>query len=207
MLSVGLTGGIASGKSLAALFFQRLGAYLIDADEISRKVVEPGEKGWSMVVDNFGPEITGNDGSIDRARLGNIIFSNARQRELLNSLLHPLIIEETGKKLQHIAKKDTSSIVLIEMPLLIECNMQNDFDLIVLIYADRETQKKRLIERNGLKEKEAEARLNSQKNLEEKRKYASYIIDNNGSKKELEKQVKKVYGFLKQDQSEKETPG
>ena len=204
MLCAGLTGGIASGKSLAAKLFQDLGAYLIDADAISRQIVEPGQEGWERIVRNFGSGIVGENGTIDRAKLGSIIFSDADKKGTLNSLLHPLIMEKINKELKQVALKKPFCIAVVELPLLIECGLQKDFDKVVVVYADRETQKKRLMERNGLKEKEAEGRLNSQMDLNKKKKYADYIIDNNRTKKELEKQVSKVYNFFKRDFAEKE---
>ncbi|GAG25614.1 unnamed protein product, partial [marine sediment metagenome] len=179
MLSAGLTGGIASGKSLAAKLFQKLGAYLIDADAISLEVVKPGREGWERIVKNFGPDIVEKNGAIDRVKLGSIVFSDAEKRRTLNNLLHPLIIEKINKELKHVAVRNPFCIVVVEMPLLFECGLQKDFDKIVVVSADRGTQKKRLMERNGLKEKEAEERLNSQMDLNEKKKFADYIIENN----------------------------
>lgn len=203
MLSAGLTGGIASGKSLAAKHFQKLGAYLIDADAISREVVEPGREGWERIVKNFGSDIVKENGTIDRAKLGSIVFSDAEKRGKLNNLLHPLIIGKINKQLKQIAVRKSFCIVVVEMPLLIECGLQKDFDKIVVVCTDRRIQKKRLMEKNGLKEKEAEERLDSQMDLNEKKKYADYIVENNRTKKELEKQVSKVYNFLKRDFAEK----
>ena len=204
MLSVGLTGSIASGKSLAARFFEKCGAKLIDADSISREVVDPEQEGWKRIVENFGQEILKKNGGIDRVKLGEIVFSNAKKRQLLNSLLHPLILNKIKEELKKTALKSFFTIVIVEVPLLIECNLQKDFNKIVVVYADRQTQKKRLMRRDDIDEKEAENRLDSQIDLKEKKKYADYIVDNTGTVEDLEKQVHRVYGFLNQDLIEHE---
>ena len=204
MICAGLTGGIASGKSLAAKFFQRCGAYLVDADSMSREVVMPGCQGWQRIVDVFGNAILMQDGNIDRRKLGSIVFSDAGKRQILNNLLHPLIIEKTKNEIDEIVAECGSCVIVVEMPLLIECGLQKDFDKIVLVCAGWHTQIKRLMERNSLQTDDAEKRLKSQMHIEKKRKYASYIIENDGSRSDLEKQVAAVYGFLKKDLTEKE---
>lgn len=199
MLSVGLTGGIASGKSLAAELLQALGAFLVDADAVAREIAEPGQEGWQRIVDNFGAGMLKPDGTIDREKLGSIVFSLDEKREFLNNLLHPLIIEKVAKKMKQIALNNPAAIIVVELPLLVECGLQRDFDRIIVVWADRKAQKKRLMERNGLQENEAESRLNSQIHLDEKRKYADYIVENKGTKKEMEQQVIQVYNLLKSD--------
>lgn len=199
MLSVGLTGGIASGKSLAATFFAEHGAYLIDADVISRDIVMPGQEGHRKVVEEFGVAILAEDGAIDRKKLGDVVFADAAKRGMLNSILHPLIIGRIQKEIEQRAAVCPESITIVDVPLLIECGMYHDFDRIVVVVADRNIQKARLMERNCLKNGEAEDRLRAQMAIMEKTKYADYIIDNNGSREELERQVARTYALLVHD--------
>ena len=197
MLRVGLTGGIASGKSLAMSCFCKQGACPIDADALSLDLVKPGKEGWKRIKKHFGDDVIRENGTVDRVKLGRIIFSDDEKRGLLNHLLHPLIIDEIKIKLKQIAEKDPMSIAVVELPLLIECGLQNDFDNIVVVMTTRATQLKRLMERNSLSRKEAEERLNAQMDLYEKKKYADYIIENNATKEEVEKQVKAMYCLMK----------
>ena len=199
MLRVGLTGGIASGKSLVARFFKENGARLIDADRIARDVVQPGSAGWKRVVDCFGTSVLRRDGRIDRRALGRIAFSDERARKALNGLLHPLIISKIQQRLEGLCRRLPDAPVVIEVPLLIECGLQHDFDRIVLVAADPEIQKKRLISRSRLSEEEAEARIGSQLAMNQKRKYADYIIDNNGTRRDLKRQVRCIYKRLVAD--------
>jgi len=196
MLSVGLTGGIGSGKSLAARLFSQLGAHLIDADVIAREVVLPGQDGWERVVEHFGADILGQDGCIDRKRMGDIVFGDAQKRGQLNALLHPLITARLQSHQALIAAEYPEGIIIADVPLLIECGMTGDFDKIVLVYADRETRIKRLIRRNGLTEQEAEKRLRAQMDLQKKIKYADFVINNTGDREFLKKEVARVYMML-----------
>ncbi len=196
MLSVGLTGGIASGKSLAAHFFQKCGAHIVDADTIARNIVESGSAGWERVVEHFGRSVLTHDGNLDRSKLAHIIFSNEQQRAVLNNILHPLILDKIKEQLFEIAVRDPAAIVVVDVPLLIECGLQKDFDRIVVVYSDRDTRKRRLIQRNNLSEKDAEYRLRAQMDLNAKKKYADYVIDNSTSRQYLKKQVGTVYSNL-----------
>ena len=199
MLRVGLTGGIASGKSLAMSCFRAQGACLIDADAVSLGLVKPGKEGWKRIKKNFGDDVITKNGTVDRVKLGRIIFSDDEKRGLLNHLLRPLIIDEIKIKLEQIGKKDPLSIAVVELPLLIECGLQSDFDKIVVVMTTRETQLKRLMERNSLSRKEAEKRLNAQMDLFKKKEYADYIIENNGTKQEVKKQIKELYRLMKNE--------
>jgi dephospho-CoA kinase len=197
MLSVGLTGGIASGKSFAMSCFRKQGACLIDADAVSLDLVKPGKEGWKRIQKHFGEDVITENGTVDRVKLGKIIFSDDEKRDLLNHLLHPLIIDEIKMKLKQIDEKNPLSIVVVELPLLIECGLQNDFDKIVVVVTTRATQVRRLMERNSLSRKEADQRLNAQMDLYKKKEYADYIIENNATKEEVEKQVKEMYCLMK----------
>ncbi|MEI6127848.1 MAG: dephospho-CoA kinase [Pseudomonadota bacterium] len=199
MLSVGLTGGIASGKSLASSLFAQLGAYVIDADTVAREVVKPGREGHRRVIESFGRDMLRQDATLDREKLGALVFGNTARRNLLNELLHPLII---GSIQEEIARRGAAfpySIIIADMPLLIECGMQHEFDRVVLVFTDREMQKERLMRRSNLDETGAEQRLCSQMPIGEKKIFAHYVIENTGSIAELEDNVTRTYGFLKKD--------
>jgi dephospho-CoA kinase len=198
MLCVGLTGSIASGKTLAAHFFEECGAYVINADAVSRAVVVPGQEGWKRVVEYFGPKIIHDDGTLDRARLGSAVFSDREQREVLNKLLHQLILERIKKDIDAMSSTRPSAIVIVELPLLIECGLQNDFDCIIVVSTSKELQRKRLVERNGLTEEEAIKRIQAQFDTQAKEAYADYIISNSGSIESLKDQVCHIYAQLQQ---------
>jgi len=199
MLKTGLTGGIASGKSSAGFLFKKCGARYIDADTVSREVVAPGCEGWRRVVDAFGREILQQDGSLNRGLLGEMVFSDARSREMLNSILHPLILEKIDADIALISRRDPAGILVVEIALLIECGLQKKFDKLVVITARRDVQKSRLTHRDHFTESEAEARLASQMPLSDKAVCADYVIENNGTKQDLEKKVRKVYDLLEKD--------
>jgi len=196
MIFAGLTGSISTGKSSVCSIFKGFGVPVIDADMLARDIVKPGEEGWLRVSQSFGEGVLLSDGNIDRAKLGRIIFSDKLARDRLNSCLHPLIIEKLLSEAEKLKKSMGEIPIIADVPLLIECSMQNHFDKIILVFSDRETQIKRLIKRNNLSMEEAENRVNSQMSIEDKRSFADYIIDNSGSFKELEKNVRDVFSKL-----------
>jgi len=199
MLCVALTGSIASGKSLTAGFFKACGAFVIDSDAVSRAVVVPGHEGLKRIVDYFGSEIICDNGTLDRARLGSIVFGDKTKRKLLNSILHKLILEGIKKDIDFISLTQPSAIVIVELPLLIECGLQNDFDRIIVVSVKQDLQTKRLLKRNNLTAEEAGQRIQAQIDSKVQEIYADYIIDNNGSVETLEKQVKYTYAMLERD--------
>ncbi len=199
MLRIGLTGGIATGKSLAAGFFEKCGARLIDADVVAREVVAPGQDGWKRVVAHFGRDILDPEKAIDREKLGGIVFSDRVSREQLNRLLHPLIMGRINERLRDIEKQAPRSLVVVDVPLLIECGLQADYDRIVVVAADRPTQIKRLIQRSSLSERDAQARLDAQMNIDEKRNYADYVIENMSTLEALQAKVSQIYTVLMSD--------
>ena len=197
MITIGLTGGIASGKSLVAQILRRLGCEVIDTDAIARDVVVPGTEGWQAVVTEFGPQILAEDGAINRAKLASIIFADAGRREILNSLLHPLIIRAVGEQVAVIQARDPDAVVVVDVPLLIECNMQNDFDEVMVVWAPRETQIARLMARNGLCEEDARERIASQLPLDHKRECATFVVENDADREKTEEQVRRFFSDLK----------
>ncbi len=187
---IGLTGGIATGKSTASSIIRKFGYLVIDADEIARYILEPEKKGNSLVAHEF-PMVINHSGDIDRKLLGDIIFSDNKLRNKLDSLLHPLISEEIVRRLDIHSDKE---VVFIDIPLLFEVkgNMEEEgvyFDEIWLVYASRDAQLARLRKRNLLDETEAIKRVESQMDIELKKDLSDIIIDNMGSKEHLENQI------------------
>jgi dephospho-CoA kinase len=198
MLNVGLTGGIACGKSTVAKMFVKHGAHLVDFDLLAHEVQEPGKPAWKEVVNHFGKTILQPDKKIDRIKLGNIVFAEKEKLVELNSIVHPLVYQEWHVRLNKIGKKEKHAIVLSDIPLLFEGNMQHLFDLTMLVLIAPKEQIRRLMARNGVKKDEAEKRLNCQLPISEKIALADIVIDNKGSISETEKRVGQVWQELLQ---------
>ena len=197
MKVVGLTGNIASGKTEVAKIFKELGAKIIDADQIAREIVKPGEVAWKDICDEFGEEILNSDCRINRVKLGEIVFNDKEKRERLNNITHPRIIERI-KGLIKKYKRDNVKVVVIEAALIVEKGgLRNTIDELVVVTADEEGQIKRIIKRDDLKREDAISRLNSQMPVSEKVKHATYVIDNSRNLKETRKQVEEVWEKLK----------
>jgi dephospho-CoA kinase len=196
---IGLTGGIATGKSTAASIIRNRGYVVIDADEIAREILEPGQPGYSHVVKEFSNSILTDKGTVDRKKLGDLVFTDAAIREKLDSLLHPIISDEI---LKNLASYKSEHCIFIDIPLLFEVRSRMEhegllFDEIWLVYADKDTQLTRLTRRSNLTEKEAQARVNSQMDIEQKKNMADAVIDNTGSREELEVSVVSLLAGLK----------
>jgi dephospho-CoA kinase len=185
---IGLTGGIASGKSAVSQILQGLGMQVIDADGIAHEILATDAAIKQEVVAAFGAEVLTAAGAVDRGRLGNIIFQDAERRRVLERILHPLIRDELWKR----AREGNDDVVL-EVPLLIEQGEHARVDLVVVVYAARECQIQRLMGRDTISREEAVSRIATQLPLEEKVSYAQYIINNNGSLEETEEQVLRFY--------------
>lgn len=181
MLNVGLTGGIASGKSTVAQLLVEKGAHLIDFDEISHAVMAPEGPVWRDVVRHFGEGILDNDGTIDRRKLGSIVFSDREKLDLLNRLVHPAVFKEWRKRIEAIGKEQPDAIVLSDIPLLIEAGMESMVDLVLLVYVPPEEQIARLVARSGLSPEEAKKRIASQMPIDEKLPIADIVVRNDGS--------------------------
>lgn len=195
MIRVGLTGGIGSGKSTVARMFEELGAYLIDFDLLSREVVYPYTKGWNAIVDRFGHEVLNEDSTLNRKKLGAIVFNDPEKREVLNGIIHPLVFEEADRRLESIKESDPDAIIMEEIPLLIEIGDQDSFDKVVVVSVSEEKQIERLISA-GYKPEEAKERIKAQLPIREKIKFADFVIDNNGSIEETRNQVENVFWQL-----------
>ena len=197
MLKVGLTGGYASGKSTVAKMFVELGATLIDADKLAREVVKPDKQAWFEIVAHFGKGILLKNREIDRKALGEIVFGSDAERERLNAIVHPRVLDEELKAIEEIKGRGLDAILILSVPLLIESGHYRQCDKIVVVTVDRDTQIKRLMERDGFSREESLRRISAQMPLSEKVTYADFVIDNSGSIQETEFQVKEVFKKLR----------
>ncbi len=197
---IGLTGGIASGKSLVAGFFQELGAYLIDWDVLAREVVYPHCKAWEGVVEYFGREVLNPDMTLNRPKLGEMVFGYPEKLQRLNDIVHPEIFKEDARATEEIKQRDPQAIIVKDIPLLTEISAYTLVDKVVLVYASEETQIKRLAGR-GFNREEALKRINSQLPMEEKKEFAHFIINNNGSLEDTKEEVERIYNLLRRGNS------
>lgn len=193
MLNVGLTGGIACGKSTVARMLAEKGAVLIDFDELAHAVQEPEGSVWREIVRHFGEEILHEDRTIDRRKLGETVFADREKRELLNRLVHPAIFEEWQRRLAEIRVRRADAIVVSDIPLLIEAGLKGMVDLVLLVYITPEEQVRRVMARNGFSREEAERRLAAQMPIEEKLRWADIVIRNGGSPEETRRVVSEVW--------------
>ncbi|WP_297991200.1 dephospho-CoA kinase [Anoxybacillus sp.] len=199
MLTIGLTGGIASGKSTVAAMFRDLHIPVIDADEIAHRVTAVDGEAYGPIVETFGRDILDANGAIDRRKLGAIVFSDEQKRNELNAIVHPLVRKHMLQQKEQYAKQAKKAVVL-DIPLLFESKLEHLVDRILVVYVDEQTQLRRLCERNGFSVEEAWARMKAQMPLEEKRKKADAIIDNNGTIEETKRQLRAClmrWGVLK----------
>jgi dephospho-CoA kinase len=197
MLNVGLTGGIASGKSTVARMLVEKGALLIDFDELAHAVEEPEGAVWREIVLHFGPDVLCADGKIDRRKLGECVFADREKLDLLNSLVHPAVFEQWRRRIKEIRKMQPEAIVLSDIPLLIEAGMKPMVDLVLLVYLPPEEQIVRLMTRNGHSRKEAASRLASQMPIGDKLPCADLVIRNDGSLEATRRAAGEVWEELK----------
>jgi dephospho-CoA kinase len=190
-LVIGLTGGIASGKSTVSNILKEMNITIIDADVEARLAVERGEPAYQKIVAEFGNDILLTNEEIDRVKLGSIIFHNAEKRQLLNSIVHPEVRKRMNNQVEA-AKEREEQVIILDIPLLFESKLTHMVEKTILVYVDRDIQLKRLMERNDLSLEEAEARIKSQMPLSEKVALADAVINNNGSIAETKKQVIEV---------------
>jgi dephospho-CoA kinase len=190
---IGLTGGIATGKSTVARLLRESGMQVLSADELAHQVMEPEGPAYAAVLREFGPEILTADGRIDRKQLGRIVFTDPQRRRKLESLVHPPVIAVIQKAITEHRANHPGRILLVEVPLLFEAGMAESFDRVLVVSASPEAQQRRLQERDGLKDAEIGARIASQMPLAEKEAQADNVIVNNGSRDDLRRQTA---GFL-----------
>lgn len=177
MLKVGLTGGIATGKSYVLSVLGELGCEVMDADQTAREVVEPGQPAFEEIVAHFGGEIVGVDGRLDRPKLGAIVFNDAAQREKLNSIVHPKVFEAQARWMAEVEARNPQAVVIIDAALMIETGSYRRFDKVVVVYCEPELQLQRLMARNNMTQEEATARISSQMPSAEKLKFADFSIN------------------------------
>ena len=192
MFKIGLTGGIASGKSTVLTYFKDKGIPYIDADIVAREVVEPGTEGLKAIVDTFGSHVLQDDGTLNREALGAIVFHNEEKRQLLNSCLKTHIRNRIMELTSQYEQGNTP-ILIYDIPLLIEGDWYTMMDEVWLVYVNETTQIERLMSRNGYTREDALARINSQMRLDDKRAYADIIVDNNGTPHDLTVQLNTIW--------------
>jgi dephospho-CoA kinase len=197
MLTVGLTGGIASGKTTVGRMFVELGARLIDADVIVHELFRPGEAVNQAVVDAFGDRVRTADGSIDRTVLGEVVFNNPQARERLNSIVHPAVIQRQKDWLDELASREPDTVGIVDAALMVEVGTYRNYEKVIVVVCSLDEQRKRLRHRSGLSDEQIEARIRSQMPMEEKAKYADYLIDTSGSHEDTRRQVESVFRELK----------
>lgn len=197
MLKVGLTGSIAVGKSFVCERLRELGCFVIDADRIARDVVKRGTKGLQSITENFGTEVLQANGELDRIRLGAIVFADEARRQLLNSIVHPLVIEAQNKWLAEREAENPQGIAVADAALMIESGGYLRFEKLIVVWCESETQIARLMTRNNLSRDEAVRRINAQMPQEEKKNYADYLIDTTAGFETTRKQTVEIFEQLK----------
>lgn len=198
MLIVGLTGGLGTGKSTATSFFKDLGAYVIDWDQLARKVTHPHSQAWKEIVEHFGEGIVNDDLTINRQKLADIVFSDKQKLAKLNQIVHPGVFEEDERITNEIKSHDPDALIIKDIPLLFEVGRHIPVDKIVVVSASEETRLRRL-EEKGIIREDARNRMESQLPLEEKIKSADFVIGNDGSPRETRRQVENIYSLLRRE--------
>ncbi|HKZ77589.1 MAG TPA: dephospho-CoA kinase [Pyrinomonadaceae bacterium] len=196
MLRVGLTGSIGVGKSFVAGVLRELGCHVLDADQTAREVVTPGAPGLTDVVKAFGKEVLHRDGTLDRQRLGALIFGSDEKRTLLNSILHPYIIARQDQVLRDWERQDPDGIAVVDAALMIESGGYKCFDKLIVVHCNPEEQLRRIMARDSLSREEAERRVGAQMSQAEKKKYADYLIDTSGGFEATRHRTQQVYENL-----------
>lgn len=197
MLRVGLTGSIAVGKSFVCDVFRRLRCHVLDADKTARDVVAPRTLGLRRIVEQFGPAVLNENGELDRGKLGKIVFANAKKRQLLNSIVHPLVLERQDEWLRAMEKTDPRGIAIVDAALMIESGGFRRFDKLIVVWCKADIQLARLIERDRLSHVAARTRIQAQMPQDEKKKYADFLIDTSDGFESAERQTAEVYESLK----------
>lgn len=192
MILVGLTGGVATGKSTVAKMFRRCGAVVIDADQLAREVVQPDKPAWRDIVRAFGTRVLNPDRTINRPALGSLVFHLPRKRRQLERIIHPRVAREQRRLTRQAARFDPSAVVIYDVPLLFEVGIDKRVDTIVVVTADRETQITRLSKRNGLSRSEALRRIRSQLPMNKKCRLADFVLDGTKDTRRLKKDVAKI---------------
>jgi dephospho-CoA kinase len=201
MLVVGLTGGLASGKSFIGRLLAERGCHLIRADDLGHEVIRPGGPAYDAVLAEFGRDILKDDGSIDRRRLAALVFDHPERLAVLNSLVHPAVFRREEELLKEFAAQDPDGIAVLEAAILIEAGNHKRCDKLIVAVCSQEEQIRRAMHRDGMSREEALARIRRQMPLEQKKRYADFVIDTSGSREETIRQVEAVYQALRSGRS------
>ncbi len=199
MLKVGLTGGIACGKSFALKEFEKLGVYGIDADEIAHSVIEVGQPAFQKVVEEFGEEILDPVGGIDRKKLGKVVFADEQARQRLNGIVHPHIFEEERRQLEALENPLSNlrpAIAMVDAALMVETGSYRRYDKLLVVYCRPEIQLRRMLFRDNISEEDALRRIASQMPVFEKVKFADYLIENSARVSDTREQIRQIYAEL-----------
>ena len=197
-LHVALTGNIASGKSAVASHLERLGATIIDADAISRELMEPGQRVLAEVIETFGDHLLDDAGRLDRQALADVVFNDDEAREQLNAIVHPAVrAEATRQREAAVAADPDDAVIIQDIPLLVETGQADTYDGVIVIYTDQETRLQRLVETRGMSLEDAKARIAAQATDEQRKAVADWVIDNSGSLEDTEAQVDAVWRQLR----------
>ncbi|HEY5998658.1 MAG TPA: dephospho-CoA kinase [bacterium] len=196
MLRIGLTGGIASGKSSVARIFRELGAHVIDADRVAREVTPSGSPALAQIARAFGAQVLRPDGTLDRAALGAIVFADRGKRRVLEGILHPLILGEIDRRIDALAQDDPRGVAVVEAALIFELARQAEYDAVVVVWAEPEQQAQRLMARDRLPPEEARRRMDAQMPLAQKRLRADFVVDNSGDEARCRQEAERVWQEL-----------
>jgi dephospho-CoA kinase len=196
MLKVGLTGSIAVGKSFVCDVLAELGCRVLDADKTSRDVVKPGTEGLERVVEEFGAGVLAEDGTLDRKKLGSIVFGDPEKRELLNTIIHPLVITRQDKWLSEQEEGDPHGIAVIDAALMIESGGYKRFDQLIVVWCEADVQLRRLMDRDKLTEIEARKRIEAQMPQAEKKQFADHLINTSFGFEDTRRQTEEVFRLL-----------
>jgi dephospho-CoA kinase len=192
-MNIGLTGGIASGKSTVSSYLVAMGAVLIDADQIAREVVLPGSSALGKIKQLFGSSVITDEGTLNRKKLGEYIFANELSRKQLEGILHPEIRAIMKQRMNELEADNPRRLVVVDVPLLFESGLASMFEMVMLVYVPREVQLERLMNRDGMSRGQAEARLEAQMPIEQKIQLADLIIDNSGTSEETGVQLQRFW--------------
>ena len=196
-MRVGLTGGMGSGKSTVAGMLRAHGFEVIDADQVAREVVEPGEPALAAIVAHFGDGVLTADGRLDRGALADIVFSDPAQRVALEGITHPAIHAEIARREAAARADDPAAVIVVDHPLIIETGQVDDFDELIVVLASRDTRVRRLAEHRGMDPDDARARMDHQATDDERRAVATWSVDNDGDRAELQATVEEVAGLVR----------
>jgi dephospho-CoA kinase len=197
MVKVGLTGGIATGKSYVVTVLRELGCAVIDADIVAHEAIEPGQAAYQDIVAEFGPTVLNEDGTINRAALGALVFADADKRARLNALVHPRVFAAQAAWLAEVAARDPHAVAVVDAALMVETGSYKRFDKLVVVHCEPQLQLERLMARNNLGREQAEARINAQLPAAEKLKVADYVINTSLGFEDTRRQVEALYSQLR----------